>query len=391
MNDLYLWMLYENTILSCSLHAKESHFNFQKAGQLYNALLAFGLHREIKVDDQTPFFIAELRKRLFVCAYENDKYSSAFIGRPPRLTRHYCRIQLPLDLNDAQTMSDGLDLDKALAGLDHDGWNQRGTVQRCTFARIFASNAMITEEILEISIGVLSNEDIVQRAADIEARATRLWNSLPSFLRIDDQHPWNTKRAPIELLFLAHIRLADFGHHFLLQRTLVKKVGADATKLLAVSRATFAFILMLMNNRDILRDFQMDITQLLCMNGIPSAAVVAVELLHQEQDPSSTSALTNPLPRSETIQDLSVLVACLGSVRPGSGGYAICQRGKKFLKQILDTVLTPAPSMARSNSSAEEFGDASFTTPLFQMGSDGEFVRWLESMEWEQENWMNFN
>lgn len=134
----------------------------------------------------------------------------------------------------------------------------------------------------------------------------------------------------------------------------------------------------------------MDITQLLIMNGIPSAAVIAVELLHQEQDP--TCALTNPLPRSDTIQDLSVLVACLGSIKPESGGYAICNRGKRFLKKILDTILSPLPSTAvRSNSNTEEFGDPSFTTPLFQTGSDGDFVRWLESMEWEQESWVNFN
>jgi hypothetical protein len=393
MNDIVLWLMYENTILACSLHAKGSYYNFQKSGQLYNALIAFGLNQEIKVDDHTPFFISEIRKRLFVCAYENDKYTAAFIGRPPRLTRQYCLIQLPLDLNDAQTMSDGIDLENALANLDHDGWNRRGTVQRCTFARIFASNALITEEILEISIGQMPIEEIGQRAADIEMRATRIWDCMPSFLKVDREHPWDTKRAPIELLFLAYIKLANLGHHFLLQRTLIKKVGADSTRLLAVARETFDFILVLMNHRDFFRDFQMDITQLLCMNGIPAAAVVAVELLHQEQDPSSTSALANPLPRSDTIQDLSVLVACLGSVRPESGGYAICERGKKFLKKILDTILSPAPSptAVRSNSSVDEMGDASFTTPLFHTGSDGDFVRWLETMEWEQETWTSFN
>lgn len=280
-----------------------------------------------------------------------------------------------------------------MASLDPNGWNQSGTVQSCTYARIFASNALITEEILEISLGVLSNQEIVQRAGDIETRAIHLWENIPSFLKIDQQHPWDMKRAPVELLFLAHIRLADMGHHFLLQRTLIKKVGADSTKLLAVCREMFDFVLMLMNHRDFLRDFQMDIIQLYCMNGIPSAAVVAVELLHQERDPLSISALTNRLPRSDTIQDLSVLVAHLGNVRPESGGYAICSRGKKFLKKILDTILNPTPtSDIRSDSSAvaEGMSDPTLTTPLFQTGSDGEFVRWLESMEWE-DNWVNFN
>lgn len=84
------------------------------------------------VDDSTPFFIAELRKRLFICAYNNDKIDAVFAGRPPRLTRLYCRLQIPLDLTDAQTMSEGPELEAALAELDEDGWNQDGTVHRST-------------------------------------------------------------------------------------------------------------------------------------------------------------------------------------------------------------------------------------------------------------------
>ncbi|ORY18115.1 hypothetical protein BCR34DRAFT_583051 [Clohesyomyces aquaticus] len=386
LNDLYLWLLFEYSVVYCNLHVKGSYNNWQKCGYLSTALMAFGLHQEIKVDDNTPFFMAELRKRFFVSCYENDKFSASFVGRPPMLSRQYCRIQLPLDLSDAQLMSDGLELENAIASLDANGWNQRGSINHCTFARIFASNALITEEILEISLGFLSSEEIVRRAADIEARAIQLWQNLPCFLRVNPENPWDTKRAPIELLFIAYIRLADLGHHFLLQRTLIKKVGTDSTKLLAVSRDMFSFMLVLTNQRAALRDFQIDFSQMLTMYGIPSACVIAVELLHQEQNPDS---ITTPLPRSDTIQDLSTFVACLGSITPESGGKHICERGRKFLKRILDTILTPAP-LVRSNSSAEGLGDGSLSTPLFQT-QDGEFMRWLESMEWEQESWVNFN
>jgi hypothetical protein len=282
INDLSLWLLYENTVLDCSLHRKGSFYNWRKAGILASSLTAFGLHKEIKVDDHTPFFIAEFRKRLFVSVYENDKYSSAFAGRPPRLTRQYCLLQLPYDLNDAQIMSDGPELEAALAGLDHSGWNQQGSIQRCTFARIFASDAMISEDILEISLGIdLSSEEVVQRAADIEVRANQVWENYPPFLRLDEKHPWDVKRAPIELIYLIWIRLDHLGHKFLLQRTLIKKVGAHSTKLLAIAQEIFDYILYSVNNRDILRDFQMDMIQFMCMYGIPASAVVAVEFLHQ--------------------------------------------------------------------------------------------------------------
>lgn len=385
LNDLYIWMLYENTVLSSSLHTKGSDANWQKSGQLNNALLAFGLHQEIKVDDETPFFITEFRKKTFVTAYSNDKYTATFFGRPPRLSHRYCLLQLPLDLNDNQTMSDGLDLDNAIATLDDEGWNQRGTIHRCTFARIFAQNARIREDILEISLGVFE-EDIVSRAETIERRTIQMWESLPQFLRLDSQNPWNIKRAPVELLFLVYIRLENLNHHFLLQRTLIKRASTDTIKLLATAKDIFSNVLTIVNNRDSIRDFQIDFMLIICTHGLPSSAVLAVELLRQEQN---GGCMSEPLPRSETIQDLSVFVACLGSIRPDNGSYSICERGRRFLKRILDTILSPGPAATPGLSSLGP-QDPSWSTPLFS-GNDGDFMRWLETMECEQGSWTNFN
>ncbi|KAF2014483.1 hypothetical protein BU24DRAFT_215006 [Aaosphaeria arxii CBS 175.79] len=390
VNDLFIWFLYEQTVLACSLHSKGSYYNWQRSSYVCQALIAFGLHQKIEVDDQTPFFIAEFRKRVFISQYDNDKYSASFVGRPPRLTRQYCLLQFPLDLTDAQIMSDGFALEYALTNLDQEGWNTHGSIQRCTISRVFAANALLMEETLEISLGLLSTEEILSRAADIERRVIQTWENMPPFLKIDTQNPYDAKRAPVELLFQTLIRLADFNHHFLLQRTLIKKVGADSTKLLAVSRDIFKFILCMANNRDIFRDFQLDYTQLLCMF-LPAAAVVAVELLHQEQEPVAASAAANHLPRSETIQDLSVMVATLASVKADSAAYKICDRGRRFIKKTLDTILSPP----RLEAVASTSGNDSYTTtsnldvPLFQTGTDGDFMKWLESMDWEQDNWAN--
>jgi hypothetical protein len=327
---------------------------------------------------------------LFLCAYENDKYSAVYHGRPPRLTRSYCILQVPLDLNDTQIMLHGQELENVIASLDSNGWNKRDMIHRCTFARIFTANALLTEHILEISMGSLAQDEIVRRAADIEEQADRIWSELPDFLKMTNEPYEELQRAPIEFLYLTWIRLSDYNYRFLLQRTLIKKLGAESTKLLAVSKDMFKFTLFLINHRDIYRDFQLDFSQLITMGGIPSAAVIAVELLHQEQDPTSLSALNNPLPRSDTIQDLSVLVACLGTVKAGTNGFASCDRGRRFLKKILDTILDPASKVVRSEG-MEGMEDPSMTNPIFQTGNDGDFMRWLENMEWEQETWVNFN
>jgi hypothetical protein len=370
--------------------------NSKKNASLANALLSCNLHQEIKVDERTPLFMAELRKRLFICAYDSDKYTAAFSGRPPKLTRHYCRLQLPVDLTDTQTMSDGPELEAAVNGLDEGGWNQQGTVQRSTFARLSATNALITEEILEISLGHLTRHETVRRAAEIEARTNKYWEDLPDFLRIDVEDPWSSPRSPLELLFLVFIRLNHLDHHFMLQRTLSKRghVGSATPNidLLSVCSDIFNFVVKLIDNKDHFRDFQIDFVQILTKHGVPTAAVLAVELLHQERHPTSASALAYPLHRSDTIQRLSVFVSCLGTIRPDTSGHESCHRGRNFLKRILDMILGSRPVQMQSSPTAESaIDDPMFGAPLLQPGSDGDFLKWLDNMEWDQDNWINFN
>ncbi|KAF1953467.1 hypothetical protein CC80DRAFT_149754 [Byssothecium circinans] len=391
LNDLSLWLLYENSVVYCAMRTRGSYENWKKAGTVMTALAFCNLHEEIRVDDHTPFWMAEIRKRLLCCVYQSDKYSAIYNGRPPRLTRQYCSLQVPLDLSDSQLMLDGPDLEKAIAALDDQGFNRRGAVQRCTLERLFVADALITEEILEISMGVLpiSAEEILKRAADIEQRAIDRWDSLPEFLKLDDNQPFlDTRRPPIELLFLAYIRMDVHYHHFLLQRTLIKKVGHPPTKLLQISRDMFNFVLKMIKSREIFRDFQIDFIGVLNQNGIPSAAVIAVELLHQEQNNSSLFDPESRLPRSQTIQDLSVFVAHLGNVQPTSGGYISSERGHRFLKKILDTILDPVV-IDLDNNMNTEFGDLNFNDPLLQTG-DGNFMQFL--VDWEQDNnWPTFN
>jgi hypothetical protein len=367
----------------------------KKASNLAAALMCCNLHQEIKADDRTPFFISELRKRLFICAYDNDKQSATYSGRPPKLSRHYCRLQIPLDLTDSQLMAESLDLDTVIDELDGQGWNQQGLVQRSTFARLSATNALITEEILEVALGNLPQHELAQRAMDIDDKSHKAWSELPQFLVIDQNDPFGSNRAPLELLFLAFIRLTYLDQQFLLQRTLSKKTNVDCTvpnvSLLAICSEIFQLVVLMVDNKDYFRDFQVDFMQVLTRHGISSAAVLAVELLHQEQDPTSASAMTYPLHRSDTIQSLSVFVACLGTVRLGANGYQTCDRARKFLKKILDMILGAGPPGTKGPENSEITNDPTLSASLLQPGSDGDFIRWLDSMEWEQESWVSFS
>lgn len=286
-------------------------------------------------------------------------------------------------------MSEGSELQTAIAGLDNKGWNRDDTVQRSTFARISATNALITEEILEISLGCLPPEEIARRAVDIEARALASWQDLPEFLRIDVNDPWGSRRSPLEVLFLIHIRLASLDHHFLLQRILTERVQAGSVRsLLSVCSEIFRIVVMMVDNRDYFRDFQIDFVQILCTHGIPAASILAIELLRQEQPTASASIEAFPLHRSDTIQSLSVFVACLGTIRPGATGHESCDRARTFIKRVLDVVLAPGP--ADSANVVDSATDPTLPNSLFEQGTDDDFMRWLDDIPWDQETWINF-
>lgn len=296
-------------------------------------------------------------------------------------------------------MSEGLELETAVQDLDSEGWNQRDIVYPCTYARLSASNALIAEEILELSLGAnLPQEEVLRRATDIEFKTNKRWEDLPDFLKINIEDPWNSNRSPLELLYLFCIRLGHLEHHFLLQRTISKSSGSGPNdsnmNLLSVCDDLFSLVLLIVEQRDYFRDFQMDYVSVLAVHGVPTAAILAVELLHQEHYPTAASTTAYPLHRSDMIQKLSVFVSCLGSLRTEANGSQNCERGHKFLKKILDMILGPGPAAVRNTPSdgvLDDMCDPMLALPSLQAGSDGDFVRWLEGMEWDQDVWVNFN
>ena len=77
----------------------------------------------------------------------------------------------------------------------------------------------------------------------------------------------------------------------------------------------------------------------IALYALPPAGVLALDLLQHFRGPSKT----NPdLPRSEIVQNLSILISSIDCiVRPKSGNYTICNQAKRMLQAVLDTVLSP--------------------------------------------------
>lgn len=108
-------------------------------------------------------------------------------------------------------------------------------------------------------------------------------------------------------------------------------------------------------------------------------------MLKQEQTKQYTPAI---LPKSETIQDLSVFISALGAVGPGEGNFSICEQGRRALSRALDQILspgTPPPQISGSEGSAM-YDDSALYFPI---ANDADFLQWLEHVEWDKSQWID--
>lgn len=118
----------------------------------------------------------------------------------------------------------------------------------------------------------------------------------------------------------------------------------------------------------------------LAFYAVPSAGVLALDLLKQEQ---SSGPIHDPIPRSDTIQQLSVLIPALAAVGSAEANHAICAQGKLVLQRMLDRILEPPPKQVSTMATNEEIDLGWFESmpPYVAAQNDAEFMQWL-SGDW---------
>jgi hypothetical protein len=108
------------------------------------------------------------------------------------------------------------------------------------------------------------------------------------------------------------------------------------------------------------------------------------------------------LPRSEIVQNLSLLIGFLEWVRPAAGNYQLCTRMRQIIKRILDQILNPSPASTAppaSQESAQSEGSQGFETSngvvqfdpsVFGTYDDGlDNLDWLNSVDWSRGPWID--
>ena len=93
------------------------------------------------------------------------------------------------------------------------------------------------------------------------------------------------------------------------------------------------------------------------------------------------------LPRSEVVQNLSILTGFLDWVRPLAGNYHICGRMRQIIKKILDQILDPPSGTEPPETPA--FGSVDFEAD-FGMFENLDDLDWLNSVDWTRGPLMDF-
>jgi hypothetical protein len=247
--DLFVCVLYARSPLVEKIRGDVSPEAWTRFSDVCNTALELGLHKEKVVDAKTPFFLCELRIRVFEAIYVHDKYVSTYLGRPPRISYRHCIIQLPADLSDDEVCGDQATLTSAISRLDN-GYARSGRLYRATMRRAQIAHFINLEEILEIVLGN-PHSSIDSRVEEIRARVQQSGEEMPAFLRVDPHElldrlrtgvafaipgrnaPWRS----LDIFWVLSNHCQRRHTDFLLERALVRRSKADPSKLIAAARS----------------------------------------------------------------------------------------------------------------------------------------------------------
>jgi hypothetical protein len=156
LTDPELWLQCETFYLCSLIEGDAGHVTWRRLGDFLSCVVAKGLHSEITVSATVPFWLAEMRKNAFASAYGQDKAISALIGRPCRLSREYCVMQLPLDLPPLDLNLSQEQLEERVNSLDDNGWGQSRNAT--SLVRAFLISSMLKEDIVNVALTTIPRD-----------------------------------------------------------------------------------------------------------------------------------------------------------------------------------------------------------------------------------------
>lgn len=353
-NDLKLWMTVDNLILTSQLYGDSSKsatschecvvtdhpkgfVTWKRLGDLWSGIVALGLHAPAPLDRKyIPRWLVQVRKQIKRKAYHVDLNLSMFMGRPPRFTSRYCTFgDPPLELLNEELALEPAELEEVIkTKLNAQGerYNRIKTIRPARYREAFPM-LLQREQILELCLSSSRDDATYARAQSLLQQSKQLWESREMDLQHDPK-VWAGKRPAAESYVLLDAWLDHRYNEFLLQRVLVQRFNANPEELLVAADELLSNTLFLLG-----KDNDADIDWTVSLFSLPSAGVLALELLKQQTQPDYRAPARAP-PRSRMIQNLSVLIAALKWIsREGVGNYSLGRQATATLERVLERVL----------------------------------------------------
>ncbi|GAM37299.1 C6 transcription factor [Talaromyces pinophilus] len=381
MSEPLSWSLLAHASLLTYIYGDHDYRAWKVLGDLATLIYSLGFHQR-ENSEMLPFFLVEHRKRLLFGAYTVDKELATFLGRPPRISRRHIDVDLPLDITYNELLAEPEIRDAAIAQLDQEGWNTQGTVSKTTLVRALYKMGQVRELVLELSLNSRL-EDLEKRIIDITNLAAEIRSQLPPRLRTlgynNDVTPWESETNLMTLCF----HLECLYNELIMQRILIKRTGHESHKLRSIAREMLKALLLVNGSRAPDGRDNNTVAWNTSFYGLPSAGVLAIELLRQCQ-----STQPDPtFPRSEIIQNLSRFAGDLEyAIVREAGNYEICQQARKLIRSILDRVLSaPQASLIPARAEVSSMPIEWLGSDDIWLNQDSEFMRWINNFDWNQE------
>ncbi|PQE31313.1 fungal specific transcription factor protein [Rutstroemia sp. NJR-2017a WRK4] len=401
INMLMVTLLLENLILTTILSGDASVLVWRQLGDLVSMSTALGLHR-LSDDDGHVTFLSQIKKRLFVLVFHMDKGASHLTGRPPALSYRYTRFRVPLDIDDMVLIQGKEAIEKAVQNLDSRGWNQEGRITSSTIPRARAMLCIISDEVLEISLGD-PNDLKSDRILSLLDRLQETYLSLPSVVRFSPSDAYSHNTADWVLWYRLIVHLSFLEQRLTLERLAHKIQILNGQSMIDCALEMLKLTNLIWVQRDRFAGHHHDYDWMLMCWGVPSSGVLCVEVLKQMKSPSASEGLK--IPKSEIVQNLSLLIGFLEWIIPGAGNYALCKRMSQLVKKILDQILNHSPGSSQQDSESRTLGfeengfagvDDNGMVGVDMNGLDGDVggfgnLDWLNELDWSRGPWMNLD
>ncbi|KAF5973525.1 hypothetical protein FBULB1_8271 [Fusarium bulbicola] len=336
---LMLFLMYKRSVLHAWLHG-ETSLPYWKFHAETVAMLTFsGLH-DNRSSTSVSSIPTEIRRRIGCQVFIVDKFLATFVERPPLLTRRFCFINLPLDLEESVLVSDKAAFQRQIQGLDQDGWNMNGRIYSSSLLRVRMMIALLRDQILEVA-SAQDGEYGITDVMRLKTKQLDLYKQLPHHLG------WDATAEEINEIDLEIgyprllIRLDHLLNMFLIQRLLVKH-GQARNELL---RTSFEMVVLTLNfwaQKHIWAALQGKCRWIIMGYATLAGAVLCMELIDPvavTMPPEDSTIAGETYSRSSIIQQLSLLLGYLKTSCPSQTHCSVAHNARGVIKKVLDHIL----------------------------------------------------